>query len=1248
MNCLIKFFNVIKYMFVQILGCLLADVYFGKHMPGVPDGSMVFFPCQDNVLCCGLTGIVSFKKKNKPDGRIDITSLKDMLKKGQDLCYADCRQNDLNLKEHYLGGENQIDALFQKVRNLKCNDLFYNLLINQESQVELVRFADHLSEFIDSESKLLTDHMERLESDDVEILFRRIDDMKDIAWCLTSEIADNIEKVKHLIRYKHETPNIYVVNIFKQVNAILNSIGRLEVRGRDSAGISMMFVFDGSEFERFEETLKKENLDDQLKERSAHDVLVNLGISVNESEDKNGQKLIAVAITYKVAAEVGSLGDNVHFLRKQIKNDKILHRLVSFRPKYHTISAHTRWASVGAINEPNCHPVDNNTAGGIVPKSGIIHACLNGDIDNYMELKKEYERHGCFIHQDITTDTKIIPLQIEKYLNQGFDIQEAFRLAANDFKGSHAISMHTDLAPGKLFLAQKGGGQAIFIGIAKDYYMPTSEVYGLIEETPFFIKMDGEKGVEGKDGITRGQIFILNQDSSGGMDGIKATYYDNTPIVLSKNDIKHTEITSRDIDRKDFPHYFLKEISESPYSVEKTIQNRWKIKGDEIQQYEIVLDEKTFPETLQKALLDKKIRRIFFVGQGTAGVAAHACADILNYYIDDFSFYINAIKASELSGFQLNDDDDKKMMADSLVIAISQSGTTTDTNRTVDMVKERGAHTMAIVNRRDSDITFKVDGVMYTSSGRDIEMSVASTKAFYSQIVAGALLGLKIAGLLNRRSDDFIAAQIKELLAMPGNMKKVLSMHNKIGDSAKRLATTKTYWAAVGSGPNKVSADEIRIKLSELCYKTISSDFVEDKKHIDLSSEPLIIVCAAGARSTVIGDIIKDTAIFQAHNATVVVIANEGEDRFEPYAADVFHVPIVSEHFAPILNTLVGHIWGYYAAMAINEGSRFLYGFNKDIRETVDDYANKGMDVYELILEKSFREKIAFFYKEFRRKKTANSFPSAMGLEAASDLTLLLKYLSGRLPVSDFEIDFGKKGTALNMLNTLFECLGESINCMSRPVDAIRHQAKTVTVGTSRISDKVEGVLFKTLSAYNIHISQLINRNIMVLKNLQGIVSDIKGAIFYKIGGLNVLGEPTDQTTIKIIKKDGTLKPIPSRVETDSLLKGTKRIIVREGNVYIGKGRKDDRSIIVIPIISASPATPNLIEYILLLNISFKENVPLDVKIKALGGKYERIKNIVQENSVVWDESYIERVEMKELFGISAEKIGEFIVSRVS
>jgi glucosamine--fructose-6-phosphate aminotransferase (isomerizing) len=141
------------------------------------------------------------------------------------------------------------------------------------------------------------------------------------------------------------------------------------------------------------------------------------------------------------------------------------------------------------------------------------------------------------------------------------------------------------------------------------------------------------------------------------------------------------------------------------------------------------------------------------------------------------------------------------------------------------------------------------------------------------------------------------------------------------------------------------------------------------------------------------------------------------------------------------------------------------------------------------------------------------------------------------------------------------------------------------------------------------------------------------------------MGEVTDKATIEIIKKEGVLKPIPSRVEGDNRLKGSKRIIVEEKNVYIGKGRKDNRSIVVTPITSSSHAKTNVIEYLLLLNVSFKDDVPLAFKIKALGGKYERIKNIVQENSVHWEDKLIELVDMKELFGSSAEKIGEYIVS---
>ncbi len=621
-------------------------------------------------------------------------------------------------------------------------------------------------------------------------------------------------------------------------------------------------------------------------------------------------------------------------------------------------------------------------------------------------------------------------------------------------------------------------------------------------------------------------------------------------------------------------------------------------------------------------------------------------------------FDIRAMKASELSGFSMiGDEENTDAMSSYLVVAISQSGSTTDTNRTVDMVRARGARTLAIVNRRDSDITFKTDGVLYTSSGRDIEMSVASTKAFYSQLTAGALLGLHIAAMTGSISPESLTHEINELNELPDKMRRILDMKDKIKKSARKHAITKYYWATVGSGSNKVSADEIRIKLSELCYKTISSDYVEDKKHIDLSSEPLIIICAAGTRESVLRDIIKDTAIFHAHKATPIVITDEGEDRFDDYAADVFRVPRVSEHFAPLVNTLVGHLWGYYAALSLNEGSEFIFNFQQDIKELISDYKRMGRDAYEVILENDFREKIASFYYEFTRLRREKKIPAILGINNATNITLLLKYLSGRLPVADFEIDFGRKGTPANMLDDFFKNLSKAINTMARPVDAIKHQAKTVTVGTSRIEEKdeifnftqqFEGVIFNEIAANDLSISQITNKNVLVIKNLQEVISRVKGALLYKISGLNLLGEPTSGIRIDVINKTGSLVHETSRVETGHQLRGTKNIILREGNVYIGKGRKDGRSILIIPVISAA-SDSSVIENLLSINVSFKraDQVSMLNKIKALGGKYIRIKDtILETDSVKWDDTLLNIISIEDLFGDSAEKIADTMISR--
>ena len=1234
----ISFLERIKIFFKENLQ--YPRIYFGKSIKSIPTGAFILFPVQDSQLNCGLSGIVTFKKNNVTAPKIPLRKIESMILHLKGYTYKKLREEKGDLIENYLGGETFIKGLQDHIGNLKLTSPLYTIFKEAPYREKLKGVSLALEKVISGEENEYYQRLNILSFEENEIIIKRISLLKDICWSLKEEILKNIEKIKELTGFTDRNIPLLVFKQFKSINTLFNNLDRLEVRGRDSAGISVIAIVERKDYLKFEKELTKRSLLDEFFSRQKEKILLNRGITVNRHEDN-----ISITFTYKIAAQIGHLGDNVEFLRKQIQDDGIFQSFITLPSVYQTTVAHTRWASMGEISEPNCHPVDNiihnNKDHESNDNTGIIHACLNGDIDNYLILKEKYERETKkSIPNEITTDTKIIPLQIQKYHENDHPIEESFRLAVNDFTGSHAIAMHTDIAPGKIFLAQRGSGQTLFIGMGKECYLTASEIYGLVEETSRYIKIEGEKSVNGLESKNQGQIFILDQNSCGGLSGIKAMYYDGSPIQLSANDIKQTEITSRDIDRQDFPHYFFKEIFESPGSVEKTVQNRWRISRKNGKRHSlIILEDDVIPPALAEAFQKNRIRNILFIGQGTAGVAACGCAELLNYYLANSSIQVASLKASEFSGSVL-----KTSLKDTLIIAITQSGTTTDTNMAIDMARQRNAYTMAIVNRRDSDITFRVDGVLYTSTGRDIEMSVASTKAYYSQIAAGSILGLKLAQLTARRDDDFILGELERLMKLPSLMKKVLARKEEIARSAHKFAPTKRYWAVVGSGYNKIAADEIRIKLSELCYKTISSDVVEDKKHIDLSSEPLIFICAAGNRSDVINDIIKDTAIFKAHQAITIVIATEGEERFQPYADSLIYVPEIEERFSPILTTLAGHLWGYYAARAINEESRFLFDFRQEISKYISASLEKGLDIYRTILEKAFQEKAARFFTYFKKRLEDRRYATAMELKAASDLTLLLKYLSGRLPVSDFELDFGVSGTAPNMFDTFFRSIGEAINDMARPIDAIKHQAKTVTVGTSRIWEPIKGLLFDALKKNEFGMSNITNKNVLVLTNLQEIIAEIKGETLYKIINLTYTGEPVEDSKIELVKKEGSSSKLISRVEAGNRLKGTKRIIVKAGNVFIGKGKIDNRSILIIPIMKKGPN----IDHLLLLDVSFKREIDLSKKIKALGDKFVHIKNIVEETDLPWDDNYLNLLEMEELFGNSAEKIAEFIISSSS
>ncbi|MGD8971004.1 MAG: glutamine--fructose-6-phosphate aminotransferase, partial [Desulfobacterales bacterium] len=476
----------------RINGLCANRIYFGRSLARVPAGAVVFFPCRPTLLACGLAGIVAFKQKQKGAQPVELENMARAVATVARHCLAACLGRPGDPADGYLGGD-ALSRLLSAARSLKHRENFCAVYADVEKQAAIEDISRRLTEIIGEDSRLLAEKMGHLDARIVDVLTRRLEELKDITWSLTTEIMQNITQINDLLgadgRRDGLPPDRLMV--YKNINTVLNSIDRLEVRGRDSAGISLMFILTDSAYRGFSTAVAREYLLAELQERSARALLVNGGITVHELKGAGDRPRVTVTLTYKVAAEIGRLGDNIRFLRRQIKKDRIFHLLAACPHENHTVSSHTRWASVGAITEANCHPVDNHVLSGSSTDGGIIHVCLNGDIDNYLALKAEHLNGGKQLHKDITTDTKIIPLQVEKYIQQGCVPEEAFRRAVNDFEGSHAISMHTDLAPGQFFLAQKGSGQTVFIGLSEDLYMPTSEVYGFVEETADFLKMDG-------------------------------------------------------------------------------------------------------------------------------------------------------------------------------------------------------------------------------------------------------------------------------------------------------------------------------------------------------------------------------------------------------------------------------------------------------------------------------------------------------------------------------------------------------------------------------------------------------------------------------------------------------------------------------------------------------------------------------------------------------------------------------------
>ena len=1019
---------------------------------------------------------------------------------------------------------------------------------------------------------------------------------RDAVWAVG---RDRLRAAREVAALAGADPSVAALEAFFSVQVALSAIDRLEVRGRDSAGLHLLVRHHGLD-------LGEPAIGRLIDARTADPLFGSGSVRATDHE---------LAFVYKAAAEIGELGDNTAVLRAAIRDDALLHLALAHDDAEVMVLGHTRWASVGIISEANAHPLNHEELDG--HERPYVVGALNGDVDNYGDLKA---LEGLQVPAEITTDAKVIPALVARRMEGGATVQDAFRTTVSELAGSMGIAAQTAAAPDRLLLSLRGSGQALYVGMVEDAYVVASEPYGLVEETSTYLRMDGETPADPeRAAATRGQVVVLDANGAGTLAGIERYAFDGTPLPVHDDELQHAEITTRDIDRGEFPHFLLKEISEAPASFRKTLRGKVVERDGRLT---VTLGNETLPESVRARLRDGSIRRVVVIGQGTAAIAGQSLAAVLTT-LADANVRADAVVATEFSGFQLRDD-----MSDTLVVAISQSGTTTDTNRTSDLARARGAAVIAIVNRRNSDLVDKSDGVLYTSDGRDVEMAVPSTKAFYAQIAAGYLLAIAIADELDSSPENAPdAGAVHEILdalrALPDAMTKVLALQSTIAGIAQRHAVSRRYWAVVGNGRNRIAAAEVRVKASELCYKSISFDSTEDKKHIDLSAEPLVLVCAAGLQGSNADDVAKEIAIYRAHRAAPIVIATEGERRFGA-ALETIGVPAVHPDVAFVLSAMAGHLFGYEAALAIDTSAHPLREVRAAVAAVVSSAGLDTSSGEDLLvrLGPAIEAPTATFLDGLR----VGSYDGDLEAGTAVRITSLLRYATGLLPLDVYQVEHGAVGTPSRVVEDLTAALTAGIEELTRPVDAIKHQAKTVTVGISRSDEELLQVaLAREVLAAGAARDALSYRALRTLVSLDPAVEQVMGFTRYRIEG-DLAG---DDATIHVVDRGGISLDLRSRTDDDPRLIGTKHRVATQREVTVARGRRDGRTMVIVPEVK-----DNVTVGLTLLHARFAAHLPADVArtvLQGYQGRYGALRDAVTETTPTFDDARLATFDLVDL-----------------
>ncbi|HPY84872.1 MAG TPA: glutamine--fructose-6-phosphate transaminase (isomerizing) [Ruminococcus flavefaciens] len=522
---------------------------------------------------------------------------------------------------------------------------------------------------------------------------------------------------------------------------------------------------------------------------------------------------------------------------------------------------HTRWATHGEPSTLNAHPHASDDEN--------VIAVHNGIIENYQELREKLVKSGYEFKSQTDTEVavKLIDYYYKKYALGPVD---SIARAMIRIRGSYALCVMFKDYAGEIYTARKDSPMIIGITGGETY---------VASDVPAILK------------YTRNVYYIGNREIAKLEKG-KVTFYNIDREEIEKN-VTEIKWDAEAAEKGGYEHFMLKEIHEQPKVVKDTINSV--VKDGKIDFSDIGLTD----EEMQK------ISQIYIVACGSAyhvGMAAQ-------YVIEDLtSIPVRVELASEFRYRKMS------LVKDSLVIIISQSGETADSLAALREAKDKGIKTLGIVNVVGSSIAREADNVFYTLAGPEI--SVATTKAYSTQLIASYLLAIGFAKARGEITDEKYDELIQEIYTLPEKIEKILEDKERIQWYANKLAGAKDAFF-IGRGVDYAISLEGSLKMKEISYIHSEAYAAGELKHGPISLiEEGITVIGVLTQPDLYEKTVSNMVEVKSRGASLMGLTTYGNYSIEDLADFTVYIPQTDPHFSGSLSVIPLQLLGYYVSVA--------------------------------------------------------------------------------------------------------------------------------------------------------------------------------------------------------------------------------------------------------------------------------------------------------------------------------------------